>query len=150
MSPGATTTTTTTTTTPPPTPFTVAFTGGTITAAIASTSQARSTGLMNRTSMAADSGMLFVFVSDQPVPPSPLPVGFYMQNTLIDLSIAFFDSTKVVISTDEMQANTLTPHYPPRAYRYALEANKAWFTSHGVSAGAQATFTLPAGTIVTP
>ncbi len=137
-------------TTTPPAPFTVTFTGGQITAAIAASGTARSTGLKGRHSMAADSGMLFVFVSDQPVPPSLFAVGFYMDSTFLDLSIAFLDSTKTVISLDEMLATTLTIHYPPRPYRYALEANKGWFTSHGVLPGAAASFALPAGTIISP
>ena len=134
----------------PPAAFTVTFTGGQITAAIAASPAARSTGLKGRHSMAADSGMLFVFVSDQPVPPSLFAVGFYMDSTFLDLSIAFLDSTKTVISLDEMLATTLTIHYPPRPYRYALEANKGWFTSHGVLPGAAASFALPAGTIISP
>jgi uncharacterized membrane protein (UPF0127 family) len=138
------------TTTPPPAAFTVTFTGGQITAAIAASPTARSTGLKGRHSMAADSGMFFVFVTDQPVPPSLFTVGFYMDSTFLDLSIAFLDSAKTVISLDEMQATTLTVHFPPRPYRYALEANKGWFTSHGVLAGTAATFSLPAGTIISP
>ena len=94
--------------------------------------------------------MLFVFLSDQPVPPSLFSVGFYMDSTFLDLSIAFLDSAKTVISLDEMQATTLTVHYPPRPYRYALEANKGWFTSHGVLAGTATTFSLPAGTVISP
>ncbi|MFI5311139.1 MAG: DUF192 domain-containing protein [Gemmatimonadales bacterium] len=135
-------------TTPPP-PFTVTFSGGQLTAAIAASASARATGLKGRHTMAADSGMLFVFAGDQAVPPSVIAVGFYMDSTFLDLSIAFLDSAKTVISTDEMQAATLTVHYPPRPYRYALEANKGWFTSHGVSAGVSAAFSLPAGTVLT-
>jgi uncharacterized membrane protein (UPF0127 family) len=135
--------------TSPTTPgFTVAFSGGTVTAAIAATGAARANGLMGRTSLAADSGMLFVFVQDQD---SVLGARFFMKDTPIDLSIAFLDVNKKVLQVREMTRNdAVTLYHPGTAYRYALEANKGWFSSHGVTAGATATFTLPAGTAITP
>ena len=132
---------------PPPAGFTVSFSGGTITAEIAATPAARETGLMNRTSLDANGGMLFVFPGDQPVPLTPFSPGFWMKNTPIDLSIAFIDANRQVITVDEMQANSETLHYAARPYRYALEANKGWFTAHNVVAGAPATFSLPAGVV---
>lgn len=128
---------------------TVAFGAGTGNAEVSATALAREAGLMNRPALAADSGMLFVFPADQPV--GPLAPGFWMKNTLIDLSIAFMDSTRRVIGVQEMVAlDTLTFHRPDSPYRYALEMNKGWFTSRGVTSGATAAFSLSSCTIITP
>jgi hypothetical protein len=128
-----------------PAGFIVSFPGGTLVPEIAATPASRETGLMNRTSLDANGGMLFVFPGDQPVPPTSFAPGFWMKNTPIDLSIAFIDVNKQVITVDEMQANTEALHYAARPFRYALEASKGWFAAHNVAAGALATFTLPAG-----
>jgi uncharacterized membrane protein (UPF0127 family) len=135
--------------TAPATPaFTVGFPGGTVTAAIAATGTARANGLMGRNSLAADSGMLFIFVQDQD---SVFGARFFMKDTPIDLSIAFLDVNKKVLQVREMTRNdAVTLYHPGTAYRYALEANKGWFAAHGVTAGVTATFTVPPGTAITP
>ena len=137
---------TTNCTTTPPKAIPVSFTGGTINAELATLRARRDTGLMNRTSIAADSGMLFVFAVDQ----APNAEGFWMLNTHFDLSIAFLDSNRAVINLDDMTKETLTIHTASRPFRYAVEATKGWFAAHGVVAGAIATFTIPAGTIIDP
>jgi len=124
---------------------TVTFGNATATVAIASTKAARERGLMNVTQMAADSGMLFVFAY------MSNGRAFWMKNTPIPLSIAFLDSAKKVVYLAEMAANDTIARYggfnAPRM-QYALEMNKGWFTAHGVTIGAVATFTLPAGLVI--
>jgi uncharacterized membrane protein (UPF0127 family) len=119
-----------------------------VTAEIASTTAQRNTGLMSRpaNSLTADAGMMFVFAVDQ----NPLFNGFYMLNTNIPLSIAFIDANNKVIFIDDMAPNTTTIHQAPSVYRYALEVNQGWFTSHNVKVGSVASFTLPAGIVVSP
>lgn len=129
-----------------PKAMTVAFAGGTVKAEIAATRAAREAGLMNRTSIAADSGMIFIFGQDQIQQLS----AFWMHNTHVDLSIAFIDAQKKVINIEEMAKDTDIYHYAAANYRYAVEAPKGWFTAHGVVAGATATFTVPAGVIIDP
>jgi uncharacterized protein len=58
------------------------FKGQTILLEVARTSQEQSTGLMNRTELANNRGMLFVFSP-------PRPVSFWMKNTLIPLDMVF-------------------------------------------------------------
>jgi uncharacterized protein len=58
------------------------FKGQTILLEVARTSQEQSTGLMNRTELAKNRGMLFVFSP-------PRPVSFWMKNTLIPLDMIF-------------------------------------------------------------
>ena len=102
---------------------------------------------MGRLTMAADSGMLFVFLFDQ----QPELVAFWMKGTALPLSIAFLDASKRVLAVQDMTPfDTVTLHRPATPFRYALEVNRGWFASHGVLAGATATFTLPTGLVITP
>src|SRR4051794_35446344 len=52
---------------------------------VADTPEKQEIGLMNRTSMPEDSGMLFIF-------PETVLIGFWMKDTLIPLSVAFIAS----------------------------------------------------------
>jgi uncharacterized membrane protein (UPF0127 family) len=119
---------------------------GTVKAELATLASQRSTGLMNRASIAADSGMLFVWAQDQ----NNLLVAFYMLNTHFDLSVAFLDASKRVINIEDMTHDTETLHFAAAPFRYALEAPRGWFAAHGVAAGATATFTIPPGVIIDP
>jgi uncharacterized protein len=88
---------------------------------LADTPKAREVGLMNRTSMPTNSGMLFVFEQK---------AGhcFWMNNTKIPLSIAFIADDGKIVNIEEMQAETTNNHCPKAAVRYALEMNKQWFS----------------------
>ena len=137
-------------TTPPTVPTaTVMFSAtASVVAEIASTTAQRNTGLMSRPagSLGTDAGMLFVFAVDQ----NPAFSGFYMLNTNIPLSIAFIDANNKVIFIDDMAPNTTTIHQAPSVYRYALEVNQGWFATRNVKVGSVATFTLPAGLVISP
>ncbi len=91
-----------------------------IQAELADTPKAREVGLMNRTSMPTNSGMLFVF--DQKAGHC-----FWMSNTKIPLSIAFIADDGRIVNIEEMQAETTNNHCPKAAVRFALEMNKQWF-----------------------
>ena len=130
-----------------PKAITVAFAGGTVRAELATLSAQRSTGLMNRSSIAADSGMIFVWANDQQ---NYQVTGFWMMNTHFDLDVAFLDASKRVINIEGMTKETTNIHYATAPYRYAVEAPRGWYASHGVAAGAIATFTIPAGVIIDP
>ena len=86
---------------------------------VAKTSAQRSLGLMHRRQVPTD-GMLFVF-------PVPTRGGFWMKNTLVPLTIVFFDSAgKRVRGTfsKEMTPCREDPcriSDPGRTYRFALE-----------------------------
>lgn len=95
---------------------------------VASNKAQRSIGLMNRTSMPASRGMLFVY-------PAPAYFCMWMKNTKIPLSVAFIDAQGRVINIAEMAAETETNHCTQRNATYALEANRGWFDKHGVTAG---------------
>lgn len=99
-----------------------------IQAEVASTPQARQVGLMNRTSMPTDSGMLFIF--DQKATHC-----FWMSNTKIPLAIAFIADDGKIVNIEEMQAETLNNHCPKMAVRYALEMNQNWFSQRAIGPG---------------
>ncbi len=99
-----------------------------IQAELADTPKAREVGLMNRTSMPTNSGMLFVFEQK---------AGhcFWMNNTKIPLSISFIADDGKIVNIEEMQANTTNNHCPKAAVRYALEMNKQWFSERVIVPG---------------
>jgi uncharacterized membrane protein (UPF0127 family) len=99
-----------------------------IQAELANTPKAREVGLMNRTSMPTNSGMLFVFEQK---------AGhcFWMNNTKIPLSIAFIADDGKIVNIEEMQAETTNNHCPKAAIRYALEMNKQWFLDRAIVPG---------------
>lgn len=113
-------------------------------------------GLMHRTSLPADQGMIFAYTEDT-------GGGFWMRNTLIPLSIAYASGDGRIVDILDMQpvpAPGNTPYllpdgrnvavadgqpvpagavwvtYPPRGmYRYAIEVNQGWFATHGIAVG---------------
>ena len=85
-------------------------------------------GLMFRTSMPEDAGMLFVFQTD-------VSYGFWMQNTLIPLSVAFIADDGRIVDILDMQPQTEDVHQPSGSYRYALEANQGFFERAGLKVG---------------
>lgn len=95
---------------------------------IANTPNERQTGLMNRSSLGADAGMLFVF-------PSDTNSWFWMKDTLIPLSIAFVKADGTIVHIEDMEPQTETNHYSTEPYRYAIEANQGWFAAQGVVEG---------------
>jgi len=97
-------------------------------------------GLMDRTSMPADCGMIFIF---QP-PANAKQIAFWMKDTRIPLSIAFVLPDRTIESLQEMAAmDDQTLHYAPQDYEYAIEANQGFFTGHDVAIGDKIEFTAP-------
>jgi uncharacterized protein len=101
-----------------------------IDAAVAANDADREQGLMYRTKLEPNEGMLFVF--------NETAVHcFWMKNTLIPLSIAFMRADGTVTDIDEMQAETENNHCPRNNGVYALEMSKGWFASKGIQPGMQ-------------
>jgi uncharacterized membrane protein (UPF0127 family) len=87
-------------------------------------------GLMYRTSLGEDRGMLFVFQREQ-------PLSFWMKNTRIPLSIAYIDSKgRITDILDMKPLDDKPPHYvSSEPVQYALEVNQGFFDEHGVKVG---------------
>lgn len=101
-----------------------------IKAEVAQTPQEQQTGLMWRTSMGSNEGMLFVF-------PQARQQCFWMKNTLIPLSIAFVADDGSIVNVDEMLPQTEESHCSTQPVRYVLEMNKGWFKKRGINTGYQ-------------
>jgi uncharacterized protein len=105
----------------------------------AHTPDRRRRGLMERTELPPDAGMVFRYPADS-------DGGFWMKNTLIPLSIAYFDADGVVHTVLDMEPCEADPcpSYPPgAAYRGALEVNQGFFADIGLEPGWRVE--LPAG-----
>ncbi len=99
-----------------------------LTVEIADTPTKRAKGLMWRSKLAKNSGMLFIFKK-------PAIYKFWMKNTLIPLSIAFLDKNKKIIMLADMYVQKLSPIGPNKNVLYALEVNQGWFAQKGVVLG---------------
>ncbi len=99
-----------------------------IEAELAATSESRQIGMMKRTVMAPQRGMLFVF-------PEIAKHCMWMRNTLLPLSVAFLDEKGRIINIEDMQPQTEINHCALQPARYALEMNLGWFKSRGLGAG---------------
>jgi uncharacterized membrane protein (UPF0127 family) len=98
---------------------------------VADDPEERSRGLMDRTELAADTGMVFRF-------PSDTDGGFWMKNTRIPLSIAFFDHRGEILRVLDMEPCSADPcptYDPEVAYRGALEVNQGYFDDLGAEEG---------------
>jgi uncharacterized protein len=98
-----------------------------ISAEVADNMSSRSNGLMMRSKMAANEGMLFVFEQ-------PQAHCFWMRNTLLPLSIAFLDDDGVIVNIADMQPKSDESHCAKKPVRYALEMNQGWFAKKAIKA----------------
>lgn len=128
-----------------------------ITLEYAITPEQQTWGLMQRTEMAENHGMLFIY-------PTAESRSFWMFNTLIDLSIAFLDDNKVIKEICELKAypEIMDPYRPVKslkdfrkyplndpillfyeknsvcssfATKYILEMGKDWFAKNNIKKG---------------
>lgn len=101
-----------------------------IEAEVAATPESRQIGMMMRTVMPPQRGMLFVF-------PEVAGHCMWMRNTQLPLSVAFLDDAGRIINVADMQPRSEENHCASRPARYALEMNQGWFRTRGLGAGAE-------------
>ncbi|MFQ5562858.1 MAG: DUF192 domain-containing protein [Parvularculaceae bacterium] len=96
---------------------------------IADTDESRRLGLMYRTELAADAGMLFIY-------DEPRPISMWMKNTLIPLDMAFIDGDGVIrriaADTTPRSLESISSGAPAVA---VLEVNAGTFARLGVKPG---------------
>lgn len=114
----------------PPLPtMSVSFGRSTLDVEIASTATQRQTGLMNRTQLAKNGGMIFLM-------PRVGPASFWMKDTLIPLSIAYLDRNGTILEIEDKKPLDATiTHTKSDKVAYVLEANLHWFAVHQVEPG---------------
>ena len=97
-------------------------------AEVVATPEQRATGLMNRFSMQPDHGMVFVY-------DRPQPLGFWMKNTYVPLSIAFIDASGKIVNIEDMKPLDESTIWSRGPSLYALEMRQGWFTAKGIGPG---------------
>ena len=83
--------------------------------------------------------MLFVYEKAE-------PLIFWMKNTYIPLSVAFFDENRLLINVLDMDppvGNTFIRYKSAAPALYALEVPQGWFKNHQIGAGASFAFLEP-------
>jgi uncharacterized membrane protein (UPF0127 family) len=107
---------------------------------VAETPEQRGHGLMRVEDLGRHIGMVFVFESDT-------SSAFYMRNTPMPLSIAWFRADGTFVSTRDMepcQTDFRCPTYGPTGpYRYALEVPKGDLDDLGVGKGSRLELLTP-------
>ncbi|PHQ80586.1 MAG: hypothetical protein COB66_04440 [Coxiella sp. (in: Bacteria)] len=58
-----------------------------------------------------------------------------MKNTLIPLSIGFFDPDKSLMETQSVSPHSLKQVSPKQRYAFALEVNQGWFANQAIKKG---------------
>ena len=87
------------------------------------------TGMMYRTEMAENEGMIFVF-------PQPFQASFYMRNTVLPLSCAFISGNGEILEIRDMTPLTEAPVVAAsNQVQYVLEVNQGWFERHNIKPG---------------
>jgi len=100
---------------------------------IADTPAQRERGLMFRTSMPEDHGMLFIFPNDQ-------QLSFWMKNTDIPLAVAYISQDGEIREIHHMVPHSLNPINSDHSVRYALEVNDGAFAAKGIVPGDRVSF----------
>ncbi len=104
-----------------------------IKAEFAETSEQQEVGLMFREKLQSGEGMLFVFSREE-------ILNFWMKNTLIPLSVGFFDSNKKLIKIRNMVPASPMDNSPAiyssgKPALYALEVPQGWFEKNKINLG---------------
>jgi len=103
---------------------------------LASTPAERAIGLMNRTALPDDQGMIFFY-------DPPKEVSFWMKNTLIPLDMVFVSSDFIVVKVLQadpepgVSDNDLTRYPSGEPIRYVIEMNKGLAEENGVEPGTE-------------
>ncbi len=101
---------------------------------IADTPEEQTVGLSGRPELDSDAGMVFLVEE-------PAVTSFWMKDTLIPLSIAFWDEQGRIHTILDMQTcpdDSCPSYFARRPWSGALEVNQGFFADHGVEVGDQA------------
>ena len=98
-------------------------------AELALTAEQVQTGMMFRTNLAENAGMLFVFGA-------PHRASFWMKNCPLPLSAAYIDPEGVILEIHDLQPhNTNSVVASSERVQFVLETSQGWFGRHRVTTG---------------
>ena len=98
-------------------------------AELALTAEQVQTGMMFRTNLSENAGMLFVFSA-------PHRASFWMKNCPLPLSAAYMDPEGVILEIHDLQPhNTSSVTAACDRVQFVLETNQGWFRRHNVGPG---------------
>jgi uncharacterized membrane protein (UPF0127 family) len=102
----------------------------TIQAELALSPKEMARGLMERTEMDENDGMVFLYGQ-------PIQASFWMKNTLIPLDIGYFNSEGVLLEVYRMYPRDESAvQSRSKEIRFALEMNQGWFSANRIRPGA--------------
>ncbi|CEG53457.1 Exported protein [Stutzerimonas xanthomarina] len=116
------------TTAQPAEPLRLQLGGHQLQAEYADTFLQRQRGLMGRSELASDSGMLFRFDEVR-------RHCLWMKDTPLPLSAAFFDEDGVLVDVIDLEPFNTQIRCSQRPARFALEMDQGWFAERGVGRG---------------
>ena len=95
---------------------------------LANSPHARNQGLMYRTILGEDCGMLFAF-------PDLSMRSFWMKNTALPLSIAFINESGIITNIEDMTPFSIDNIYSECPVNFALEMKQGWFQENHIVPG---------------
>lgn len=116
------------TTAQPAEPLRLEVGGHQVQAEYADTFLQRQRGLMGRTELAADSGMLFRFDEVR-------RHCLWMKDTPLPLSAAFLDEDGAIVDVIDLEPLSTEVRCSEKPARYALEMHQGWFEAQGIRVG---------------
>jgi uncharacterized protein len=100
-----------------------------VAAEMALTPEQEQTGMMFRTNLDENAGMIFVF-------PRPWQASFWMKNCTVPLSAAYIDPEGAILEIHDLEpqnTNSVLAQSPD--VQFVLEVNQGWFKRHQVETG---------------
>ncbi len=99
-------------------------------AELALTTDQQQTGMMFRTNLAENAGMLFAFAV-------PRRAAFWMKNCVVPLSAAYINAEGVILELHDFEpGNTNAVVAASDRVQFVLETPRGWFKRHNVAVGA--------------
>jgi uncharacterized membrane protein (UPF0127 family) len=100
-----------------------------LTAEMALTPRQEQTGLMYRTNLAENEGMIFPFMR-------PIQASFWMKNTVLPLSVAYIAPNGIILELHDLQPNdTNAVAAASGNVQFVLETTHGWFARNHIGVG---------------
>jgi uncharacterized protein len=94
---------------------------------VADTPEERQQGLMGRTEVPLDTGMLFVL--------DECCRGFWMKDTPVSLTVAFIERCGAIVYIADLEPFSETVVNAPSQYAFGLEVARGWYERNGITSG---------------